>query len=175
MMARKQTVDPDPEDLRKDLLAALAAGRELGPEMDTAIVDAHLRRHYGEEAMRSVQPATPPPTPARVQRDPMAVGMYLQAGMTTVVIVAVVAAVVIWQAFPLLFFLWPLLAFGAFGRRRGWGHGRYRYDRRWDRRGWYDERNEQDDWHGPRDDGMTTVAHLGGSGHSRVVSYGEIV
>ena len=41
-----QQVPPqDPEDARKDLLATLAASRELGPEMDHALVDSFLDKH----------------------------------------------------------------------------------------------------------------------------------
>ena len=174
-VARKRTVEPDPEDLRKDLLAAMAAARELGPEMDTAIVDAHLRRHYGEEALeapRAVQPATPPPAPA--PRAPAHTGLYLGAGLAVLPIVAVVivAAVLGWHAFPFLFFLWPLFAWGAFGRRRMWRHyGGYGYGRRWDGGREYG----RDDWRGHRDDGMTEVGYQGATAGGRVVSKGEII
>jgi hypothetical protein len=175
-VARKRTVEPDPDDLRKDLLAAMAAARELGPEMDTAIVDAHLRRHYGEgalEAPRAVQPATPPPAPA--PRAPSAMGPYLGAGLAVLPIVAVliVAAVVGWHAFPFLFFLWPLFAWGAFGRRRMWRHygGGYRYRGRWDGGQGYD----RGDWRERRDDGITEVGYRGDTARGRVVSVGEIV
>ena len=174
-VARKRTVEPDPEDLRKDLLAAMAAARELGPEMDTAIVDAHLRRHYGEEALeapRAVQPATPPPPAPRAPVAPM--GLYLGAGLAVLPIVAVVivAAVLGWHAFPFLFFLWPLFAWGAFGRRRMWRHyGGYGYGRRWDGGREYG----RDDWRGHRDDGMTEVGYQGATAGGRVVSKGEII
>lgn len=41
----RATPQPDPEDLHKDLLATMAASRELGPEMDKALVDSYMERH----------------------------------------------------------------------------------------------------------------------------------
>jgi hypothetical protein len=168
-MARKRTVEPDPEDLRKDLLAAMAAARELGPEMDSALVDAHLRRHYGPEALEAPRAVQPAP---RVERSPAQTALYLQTGLAALAIVAVVLAVAVWHAFPLLFFLWPLFAFGAFGRRRRWGRGGYRYGygRRWD-----DGREDWPDGAGRRDDGLTEIADNRGVGRGRVVSAGEII
>jgi hypothetical protein len=167
-------VEPDPEDLRKDLLAAMAAARELGPEMDTALVDAHLRRHYGEgalEAPRTVQPVPPRPAPIPAQRASLPGVPYAWAGLAVLPIacMALVALAVGWHAFPLLFFLWPLFALGAAGRRRRWrDYGGYRYGRRWDG-GWGYGGNDR------RDDGMTELANRGSADHRRVVSIGEIV
>jgi hypothetical protein len=121
-MARKQTINPDPEDLRKDLLAALAAGRELGPEMDTAIVEAHLRRHYGPEA---IQPANPKPKPAAVvERAPMRRNVMIPPMMLLLGIVAF-AAVAIATGGHLLWLLWPLMFLGW-----TWGGGYRRWYRR---------------------------------------------
>ncbi len=167
-MARKRTVEPDPEDLRKDLLATMAAARDLGPEMDSALVDAHLRRHYGPQALEAPKAVQPAP---RAERTPAQTALYLQTGLAALAIAAVVLAVAVWHAFPLLFFLWPLFAFGAFGRRRRRGYGGYRYGygRRWG--------DGSDDWRdrAERDDGLTEVAHRDTVGHGRVLSAGEII
>ena len=121
-MARKQTITPDPEDLRKDLLAALAAGRELGPEMDTAIVEAHLRRHYGPEA---IQPAKPRPRPtavverAPVRRDAVLPPAMLMLGIAAFILLAVATGGhTLWLFWLLMFWGW------------GWRGGYRRWYRR---------------------------------------------
>src|SRR5690349_23308885 len=43
-MADRTPVPRDPEDERADLMATLAAARELGPEMDKSIADSYLER-----------------------------------------------------------------------------------------------------------------------------------
>jgi hypothetical protein len=136
-MARNTTPTPDPEDMRKDLLAALAAGRELGPEMDAAIVDAHLRRHYGDAA------TTPTPkAPAVVERRPLDLSPILLPLTMLVGVVAFVAVLALSHGM-LWFLFWPLMAWcwWGWGGRRG---RQYRYDRvmsrrerRWDRDGYY--------------------------------------
>jgi len=47
-MADRTPVPRDPEDERADLLATLAAARELGPDMDKSIVDSYLERRKSE-------------------------------------------------------------------------------------------------------------------------------
>src|SRR5690349_8171524 len=112
-MARNDRPAPDREDMRKDLLAALAAARELGPEMDDSLADAHLRRHFGEQPLRAVQP--------RPRADVMP---YVAALLGPLVLALSIAAVVGLLFFTHGFgfwFIWPLLFFG-FGWRRGpWG------------------------------------------------------
>lgn len=134
-MARNTSSTPDPQDLRKDLLAALAAGRELGPEMDAAIVDAHLRRHYGDEAEQ-------PKAPAVVERRPLDLAPLL-IPMSMVLGLVAFIAVLAFSHGALWFLFWPLMAWGWWG----WGGHRgrsARYDRitsrrerRWDRDGYY--------------------------------------
>jgi hypothetical protein len=154
-MARKELVNPDPEDLRKDLLAALAAGRELGPEMDRAIVDAHLRRHYGDAA----RPAAQPKPQVAVRR--ASIGPDVLRAMMILAGVATFAAVLVLTHGFGIWFVWPLLiwgwGWGRGGRRGGWGGG-YRNDR-WDYRGgrrWGDDPNGAGD--GARDRSLTAPA-----------------
>jgi hypothetical protein len=47
-MADRTPVPRDPEDERADLLATLAAARELGPDMDKSIADSYLERRKSE-------------------------------------------------------------------------------------------------------------------------------
>lgn len=44
----QQMPTPNSEDERADLLATLAAARELGPEMDTSLVESYMRRRGTE-------------------------------------------------------------------------------------------------------------------------------
>jgi hypothetical protein len=120
-MARNTTPQPDPDDLRKDLLAALAASRELGSEMDSAIVDAHLRRHYGESTQHR--------KPAVVERRPLDLSPIMLPLSMLVGLVAFLA--VLWFSHGMLWFLfWPLMAWGWWGRRRWGSYGRdWRGDR----------------------------------------------
>ncbi len=123
-MANK-AANPDPDDLRKDLLAALAAGRELGPEMDASIVDAHLRRHYGDAAKPK-----PAATPAVVEQRPFQPAAYLPGLMMVLGMAAYITILIVTHgAFWWLF--WPFMAWGW--GWWGWG-GRRRYgarDARW--------------------------------------------
>jgi hypothetical protein len=137
-MARNDRPAPDQEDMRKDLLAALAAARELGPEMDGSLADAHLRRHFGEQSQRVVQPRP------RADLTPY-VANVVGPLMVALCIAAVVGLLFFTHGFG-FWFIWPLLFFG-FGWRRGpWGrhYGRY-YGRRWDRYGRYDDGRYRDD------------------------------
>ncbi|HEY7984820.1 MAG TPA: hypothetical protein VID73_11670 [Ktedonobacterales bacterium] len=138
-MARNDQVTPDREDMRKDLLAALAAARELGPEMDSSLADAHLRRHYGEQPQRAVQP--------RPRADVTPYFMNMLAPLMMALCVAALVGVLFLSHGFGFWFIWPLLFFG-FGWRRGpWGrHHSRQYDRRWDRYG------RRDDGHYPDDD-----------------------
>ncbi len=56
--------DVQQEDARTDLLAILAAGRDLGPEMDRALADSFLNHHPAE-------PSDPPEPPALPQQPPI--------------------------------------------------------------------------------------------------------
>jgi hypothetical protein len=120
-VARNSTPNPDPEDMRKDLLAALAAGRELGPEMDSAIVDAHLRRHFGDAAEK-------PKAPAVVERRPLDLSP-LVVPLTMVVGLAAYVAVLWFSGGHLWFLFWPLMAWGWWGWGGHRGRGMRRYER----------------------------------------------
>jgi hypothetical protein len=160
-MARNDQVTPDREDMRKDLLAAMAAARELGPEMDSSLADAHLRRHFGEQAQRAVQPRP------RTDLAPVITANVL-APLMMVLCVAAFVSLLVFSHGAVWWLFWPLMIFGFGWRRSGpWGHhyGR-RYDRRWDRYGRrydgrYDaDRHADDDPHFVRYDApRATTAH----------------
>lgn len=133
--------DPHAEDEHNDLLATLAAARELGPDMDKALAESYLQRRKSS-------------TPARPRnaepRPPMNVGFVAQAALPAVMIAALVIGALLFSSHGwILFFLLPL-CWGGWRRRRGW-YGDDRYNRRRDYR---DERRaERDEWrHARRDD-----------------------
>jgi hypothetical protein len=139
-MARNDQVTPDREDMRKDLLAAMAAARELGPEMDSSVVDAHLRRHFGEQPQRAVQQR---PRADVAPFNPMYVLGPLMAALCIAALVSVLFFTHGWG----FWFIFPLLFWGFGWRRGGWGRHYYgrRYDRRWDRYGRRDDDRYRDD------------------------------
>lgn len=134
-MARKDGKDQQlspiqEEEARKELLATLAASRELGPEMDHTLVDRYIDEHVKAGAgktSRAVAAQQQPQTPApRASNDftPM------MAVVPVIVLGAIVIAAIVSGHWWLIFVLWwlgPMLGFGMWGRRNGYrGRGRRR-------------------------------------------------
>ncbi|HEV7126543.1 MAG TPA: hypothetical protein VGN32_03765 [Ktedonobacterales bacterium] len=118
----------DIEALRNEIQTAIAAGRELSPDMDAHLADSVLERYRTEQQARAKalapqQPAAPPATASRgpstsIERTVMAV-----AGLAAVVAVLVLAPHLWW----IIFFL-PGLLGGWWGfRHDSWGRGRGPY------------------------------------------------
>lgn len=107
---------PDPEDLHQDLLATMAASRELGPEMDKALVDSYMERHPELKGQQK-QALTQPETHTR----PDIVGLTgMSVGMIGYIVLLIVSHGSLWWMF------WPMMAWG------GW---------RWGSNGHHDERH----------------------------------
>jgi hypothetical protein len=105
-------VQPDPEEQHKDLLATLAASRELGPEMDRALAESYLQKH--PELVGQKQQAVVAQPEQQRSVSPDVVGL---AGMG-IGVVAYIA--VLWTSKGDLWWMfWPLM--GWFGWRWGWG------------------------------------------------------
>lgn len=106
----KPAPQPDPQDAQTDLLATLAASRELGPEMDKALVESYMQKHV-----------SPTPAPQNQQGDLPARfnSSDLASAIVTVVGIAAVATLVLIKG-PLVFpLVWIFLVFGGwrlFGR-----------------------------------------------------------
>jgi hypothetical protein len=123
--------DPQDDDvLRMEIQAAIAAGREVGPEMDTHLADSVLERYRQEQAAR--QAAIQAMRPAAAVRQPRLLAPKPQqsaetVGRTILAIagLAVVVGLLFWQPhfWWILFFLPGLFGFWGRGRRRS----------RWDR------------------------------------------
>lgn len=135
--------NPTAEDEHNDLLATLAAARELGPDMDKALAESYMQRRK----------ATAPARPRNAEpRPPVNVDFVARAVFPAVMIAACVFAAVLllphgWG----WFFLLPLF-FG--GWRRWRGRGWYGYDDRYDRRRAYREerRAAREEWRRARRD-----------------------
>jgi hypothetical protein len=99
-----------PDEMRTDLLAILAAGRELGPEMDATLADSYLRQH---PAPSSARQQSAPPAPSAIPRSLLPWAGALVA--LAVVLVALAASG--GHAFWLLWLLWlPLMMSGWWWR-----------------------------------------------------------
>lgn len=148
--------------LRTEIQAAIAAGRDLGPEMDTHLADAALDRYRSERAARQRTLAAQQRQSDAQQRQSAAqrqaaLAMLARSGVAIAAIAAVAAVVIVallahpfgpgagdhfWFPFP-FFFLLPLLFAGRWRRARGrYGYSRGypdqpRPDARWERG--YDE------------------------------------
>lgn len=109
----KNIPQQDPEDARTDLLAAMAASRELGPEMDKAIVDSYMEKHK-----LAIQPATTqPPAPAqRMQSGELISFLCMGIGLVAFITLVIVSHGFLWWMF------WPLMGWAGWRWSRGsWG------------------------------------------------------
>lgn len=137
--------DPHAEDDHADLLATLAAARELGPDMDKALAESYMQRRKANTPARQRNAEPRPPVNYS----------YVGLSVLPVILVAVlIAAAVISGQGWFWFFLFPLFWGGWW--RRGWRR-RYGYDDRYDRRRDYhdyrDERRaEREEWRRARRD-----------------------
>ena len=124
-MARGRQPQSDPEDTKADLMAMLAASRELGPEMDKAVIDSYLGRHKDEATNQPAQQAQGMVPQQQTQAldsnqiAPMVFGGFL--------VIAFIAALVVSQG-KLWWLIFCLPAFG-WGGRRWYGYGHDRHDR----------------------------------------------
>ena len=122
--------------LREHIEAAIAAGRELEPDMDKHLVDSTLERYQKDRAARAKvlgqpqQAASPPAT--RPSGGEVASDMFRML-LGFVLIGSIIFAVVfnhLWGFWWLIFFIFPLMGavFGGRGRYRSY---RYRYGGDW--------------------------------------------
>ncbi len=107
----KNLPQQDPEDARTDLLAAMAASRELGPEMDKAVVDSYMQKHHAVSPQPAAQPATQAP---RASSGELISFMGMGLGLVAFITVLVVSHGMLWWMF------WPLMCWA--GWRWGWGN-----------------------------------------------------
>lgn len=107
------------DDAQKDLLAMLAAGRELGPEMDKSLVESYVSRQQlsGPPAMQAQTPQPPAIAHAGLGIG-NAVGLLAVLGIY-VAALAFTDGTTWWLIFPLMPFLFASL------RHSGYSEARY--------------------------------------------------
>lgn len=124
----------DDEALRREIQAAIKAGRELDPEMDRHLADSVLDRYREEQAARNKALGRPQP-PAAPQAvaapglpgSPSTGDIIARTVLGVAVIGAFVAIMAVnWHLFWLIFFLPGLL-----GGWWGWGHWGRHYGTRY--------------------------------------------
>ncbi|MGH2516172.1 MAG: hypothetical protein ACRDHP_11005, partial [Ktedonobacterales bacterium] len=134
----KSLPQPDPEDAHTDLMATLAASRELGPEMDKALAESYMQKHAA---------ATPAPAPqnqsivapSRFDSADIASAIVMVAGIAAFVALLIFAGPQAWGL------IWVFFIFGGW---RFWGFGRRNAEYRARRAEWRQARNEvRADWH----------------------------
>lgn len=114
----------DREALRREIQAAIAAGRELDPSMDEHLADSAMDRYLKEEAARG-KAVSPGPQPVMPQQHPlpMAIENMFRGMISLAIVGGVIAAVVFgFSQWWMFFLIWPLL-----GGMWGWRGRRYRY------------------------------------------------
>lgn len=133
---------PDDEEARKELLATIAAGRDLGPEMDQTLADRYIEQQ--QKAKVKAQGRVPAPAPQyapvgqpgqpQLMRQFGGPPVFL-APLGGMIIVGIIIAAAVTQDWALLGLLWvafimlgPAFAF----RRRAYRNGS-RYYRRFGR------------------------------------------
>ena len=118
------------QDAHDDLLAALAASRELGPEMDKTLAERYLEKHGKPAAQSGGQQLQQPPTSPRLvlasNQTLAAIGPIL--GIAVYIVLLIVSHGDLWWLFWL-----PMVLGGGWWWGGGWGH----------HGGWYGPR---DDW-----------------------------
>lgn len=93
----------DAEDARTDLLAAMAASRELGPEMDKAVVDSYLEKHRAVSPQPAAQHLIQPAAPTGEFLSFMGMGL----GIVAYIALLVVSHGMLWWMF------WPLMGWAG--------------------------------------------------------------
>ncbi len=132
---------PDEEEARKELLATIAASRDLGPEMDQTLADRYIeqRQKATKTQSRSVAPAPMYPPVGQAGQPPQ-VGqfnhgprIFLRAG--GLVMVGIIVAAIVTQKWEILGFLWLAIFMcgPAFGVMRRGSRQQRRYYRRYGR------------------------------------------
>lgn len=114
------------DDQRSDLAAMIAASRELGPDMDRALVESYLTRH--KEAAKPAVPQPQPPAPAPASHsNGVTAGIIIAATLAAYCVALVVShGFLFWLIFPMMGWLGGWGFWGA-GNRANRHAARYEY------------------------------------------------
>jgi len=148
-MAGKTPMPRDPEDQQNDLLATLAAARELGPDMDKALVESYLQRQPPQPQPKAPAPAPPAAVQPATPGFPRPLYFTPALGIIAYIVLLVVSHSFLWWTF------WLIPAFGGWG----WcgGHSGNLYQRYADREEWRRARWERRYGDGRYDQSQPTV------------------
>ncbi|HZC77208.1 MAG TPA: hypothetical protein VE258_05635 [Ktedonobacterales bacterium] len=113
-MAGNTPQQPDPQEVHDDLMATLAASRELGPEMDKSLAENYIQRHPELAAKKQAVTQEPPRTPLDLNRS--VAGLLPVLGIAAFIIILVATHGRGWWLF------WLPWALGGWW---WWGGGRY--------------------------------------------------
>lgn len=137
----KSPPQPDPEDAHKDLLATLAASRELGPEMDKALAESYMQKHSAATPAQAQQ-SQGEVAPSRFNSSDLASALVMVAG------IAAFAALLIFKGPEAFGLIWIFFIFGGW-RWFGWNRRNSEYRaRRMEYR--QAHREMRDDWRAMR-------------------------
>ncbi|MEO7000756.1 MAG: hypothetical protein ABI068_03050 [Ktedonobacterales bacterium] len=169
----KQLSPIQEEEARKELMATLAASRELGPEMDHTLVDRYIEEHVKAGAGKASRAVAQQPQPQTLAvRDPNRFTPMMAVVPMIILGAIVVAAIVtghIWLIFA-LFWLGPMLGFGMWGRRNGnrrYRRGHWNYYNDGVNRGWNYMDDDANNADRARGSGSSDDSHTSNS--SRIV------
>jgi hypothetical protein len=99
---------PDPEQQKNELVAAIKAARELGPDMDQSVAASYLaKQQAAAEAARPQPQQAVVPTPGQQRRWPLFVSPPL--GIMVYIVLLVVSHGALWWMF------WLIPAIGGWG------------------------------------------------------------
>lgn len=107
-------MDEEERAKHEELMAMLAAGRELGPDMDRAVVESYMEKQKTPRV----------PAPRREPSPPVDWNGMAQSIVPVIAIVAVISVLAVSHAWMFFWLIFPLMGW-AFGGWRG-GHDRYR-------------------------------------------------
>jgi hypothetical protein len=137
-MNRQPDSTEDTEALRQEIQAAIAAGRELDPEMDKHLADSVLDRYRQEQAARQRAAASAAPRNQSLEQQPSPAGEIAQIVASNISgtiagvvgIAALIVILILKPDFWWLIFLFPGIFFGwsRRARREGYYRGRRRID-----------------------------------------------
>ena len=111
------------EALRQEIQAAIAAGREVGPDMDQHLADSAIKRYQEEKAARdkALQPQPTPASPAALAHQGSPSLEVIARAVVTVAAIAAYVVIVAWHPdfWWVIFFMPAFLAWWGWGRWSG--------------------------------------------------------
>ncbi|PWT73534.1 MAG: hypothetical protein C5B60_08085 [Chloroflexi bacterium] len=130
------------DEARDDLMATLAAARDLNPDMDKTLAERYLARRQEEQQRQDQQSAVVGQQQDRRTARSEWVGRSAVPLFCLLMLAAILVASVSWHTGAIWWFFWIPLMFGGWWWRRGIPSdgGDWRYQRRMEREQFYRDR-----------------------------------